>query len=141
LREGWLRSLAAGQGEDGRGPEVGRRRSRPRRPTRAYLSHLRKANSYQLRSALWERLTYLRQYLTFNPASGQIARRDRMPRGLTSVRNQYAWVRRAYPEEVLFFQVGRFYEFYAPADDAQAEALGLRPLAPQPPPRALWLSR
>ncbi|NBC47096.1 MAG: four helix bundle protein [Gammaproteobacteria bacterium] len=33
--EGWLRSLAAGEGEDVRGPEVGRRRSRSRRSARA----------------------------------------------------------------------------------------------------------
>jgi hypothetical protein len=96
----------------------------------SYLGHLRKANSYQLRTALWERFTYLRHDLTFAPASGQISRRDRIPRGITSVRNQYAWLRRAYPTDVIFFQVGRFDEFYASADDGQAEALGLRPLAP-----------
>ncbi|MFP4075136.1 MAG: hypothetical protein ACLFNA_03305 [Halochromatium sp.] len=52
----------------------------------------------------------------------------RPPLGPASVRAQYTWFRRVYPGDALFFQVGRFNEFFAPADDALAQWLGLRPL-------------
>jgi hypothetical protein len=41
------------------------------------------------------------------------------PAGLTNVRQQYLWYRWRFPGLVLFFQVGRFCEFY----DAREEAL------------------
>jgi hypothetical protein len=44
------------------------------------------------------------------------------------VRAQSPWFRRADPGDALFFQVGRFNAFDAPADDALAQGLGLRQL-------------
>lgn len=87
-----------------------------------------KADTFRLRQALWARYAFLRQYLTFNVGTGQLGRRDRPPKGLTSVRNQYAWFRRGLPGDALFFQVGRFFAFYAPMDDPIAIGLGLQPL-------------
>lgn len=49
-----------------------------------------------------------------------------MPDGFRRVRDQYAWFRRRFPGDVLFFQVGRFCEFYAPRDSRSAGQLRLR---------------
>jgi hypothetical protein len=56
-------------------------------------------------------------------------RKDRVPPQLTSVRGQYGWLRQRFPGDEVFFQVGRFYEFYGADDALLAQRLGLEPLA------------
>jgi len=54
-----------------------------------------------------------------------------MPASLGSLKRQYGFFLRRFPGSLLFFQVGRFYEFY----DGQAERalglLGLKTIAPR----------
>jgi DNA mismatch repair ATPase MutS len=45
------------------------------------------------------------------------------------VARQYRYFRRRYPGDVLFFQVGRFMEFYQPGDVLIARELGLTGMA------------
>ena len=51
-----------------------------------------------------------------------------MPKALTNVRAQSAWVRGRYPGDALLFQVGAYYELYDRRDVPMARLLGLRPL-------------
>jgi hypothetical protein len=53
-----------------------------------------------------------------------------MPKGLTAARQQYAWVRGAYPGDAVLFQVGAYYELYDRGDAPLAARLGLKPLEP-----------
>jgi DNA mismatch repair ATPase MutS len=51
-----------------------------------------------------------------------------MPKALTNVRAQYAWVRGRFPGDALLFQVGAYYELYDHRDAPMARLLGLHPL-------------
>ena len=51
-----------------------------------------------------------------------------LPKGLTNVRQQYAWVRGRFPGDVALLQVGAYYELYDRRDAPVAQTLGLKPL-------------
>ncbi len=95
----------------------------------SYRGHLGKANSQRLWSSLWRRFAFLQEFFALDAASGKLLRKDRVPPQLTSVRAQYGWLRQRFPGDVVFFQVGRFYEFYGADDALLAQRLGLEPLA------------
>lgn len=94
----------------------------------SYLGHLRHAASWRLWQAEWARFDYLRQYFDFDVEGWRLDRRYVVPDGFRRVREQYRWFRRRFPDDVLLFQVGRFCEFYAPADAEIASQLGLVPM-------------
>jgi DNA mismatch repair ATPase MutS len=58
----------------------------------------------------------------------RLERRYLPPAGATSVAQQYRAYRGRYRADVLLFQVGCFFEFYAAADARIAQLLGLRPM-------------
>jgi hypothetical protein len=96
----------------------------------SYLGHFRLANAHRLRQSLWRRYAFLREYLEFDSDTGRLARRDKCPPGLRGVARQYRHFRRVFRGDVLFFQVGRFMEFYQPGDAMLAADLGLRRMGP-----------
>lgn len=92
------------------------------------LGHLRHAASWRLWQSLWERFDYLRQYFDFDAAGWRLVRRYAVPDGFRRVRDQYHWFCRQFPGDVLFFQVGRFCEFYAAGDADVVGRMGLQPM-------------
>ncbi len=92
----------------------------------SYRGHFKQANSYHLVSALWRDFPYLQQYFEFDLETFHLKPLFKIPKGFATVRQQYYYFRWFYPDDVLLFQVGRFYEFYHSADDGYAEMLGLK---------------
>jgi RNA-directed DNA polymerase len=90
----------------------------------SYLGHVKMANSHKLWQSLWERFRFLREYFDYDERQRKLVRKYRVPQGLRTVRRQYDWFRWRFPKDVVFFQVGRFFEFY-PGDDELPELLGL----------------
>ncbi len=103
----------------------------------SYLGHFQRADTYRLRLALWRRWPFLAQYFAFDPAAPALARTYRVPPNLSSAAQQYRHFRQAFSGDALFFQVGRFVEFYQPDDAGLAARLGLSPL-PQNRRGARW---
>ena len=95
----------------------------------SYLGHLQQANTYHLCQALWEDHPFLARYFDFDPQARTLVCNYLPPRGVRNIRQQYRYYRRRFPDTVLFFQVGRFIEFYQPGDKVTADWLGLAPLS------------
>lgn len=93
----------------------------------SYWGHFRLADSFNLRQGLSRRHPFLRQFYDLKP-EGRLTRKDRsVPAG--NVWQQYRHYRRRFAGDVLFFQVGRFVEFYQPDDALLARQLGLQAMA------------
>ena len=95
----------------------------------SYLGHFKLADSYKLRQGLWRDFPFLGEYFGLDPASGMLRRKDKTPPGLRGVTRQYRHFRCCFLGDVLFFQVGKFIEFYQPGDVLVATDLGLQPMA------------
>jgi len=80
----------------------------------SYLAHLKMANTYRLKKLL-SRFEWLRYF--FERHDGKLKRIYQVSKPIQSFKAQYQFIIRKYPGSLLFFQVGRFYEFY----DKQAE--------------------
>ncbi len=93
----------------------------------SYLGHFRKADSWGLVQSLWARFGFLEVYFEYDAGRQKLIRRYQVPKGLDSVRRQYAWFRRRFPADLVFFQVGRFFEFYGDTREIAA-LLGLGPM-------------
>jgi len=91
----------------------------------SYWGHLLHADSFCLRQRLLVEFPFLEHYFIFF-VQGEIAPLFVIPKGYKTVRQQYYYFRWRFPDDVLLFQVGRFYEFYHSADDDFAETLGLK---------------
>jgi len=76
----------------------------------SYLAHFKHANTVTLIRHIFERYAYLHHYVRY--ACGQLMRWYAAPKGFANLRSQYAYFQRRCAPALLFFQVGRFYEFY-----------------------------
>ncbi|MBK8754350.1 MAG: hypothetical protein IPL99_23100 [Candidatus Competibacteraceae bacterium] len=94
----------------------------------SYLGHFQQANTYHLGQALWADYPFLAQYFDFDAERQRLTRKYRPPGGFRRVAHQYRYYRWRFPGDVLFFQVGRFCEFYHPHDSELAHLLNLTPL-------------
>jgi hypothetical protein len=94
----------------------------------SYLGHFRMADSHRLWDSVWECCGFLREYFHYDPERRKLVRKYKVPRNLTSARKQYSYFCWRYPQDVVFFQVGRFFEFYARLDREAARVLALRAL-------------
>jgi hypothetical protein len=103
----------------------------------SYLGHFQKADTYCLRQTVWSDYPFLAQYFDFDPERALLSRKYRPPGGFRRVADQYRYYRWHFPGDVLFFQVGRFCEFYHPQDADLARLLKLKRLKPNHR-RALW---
>ena len=95
----------------------------------SYLGHFQKGNTYRLCVALWRQHPFLAQYFEFDADLMRLTRTDRTPPGLRRTLQQYRYFRWRFQGDVLFFQVGRFVEFYHPGDAGIAALLGLAAMA------------
>jgi hypothetical protein len=91
----------------------------------SYLGHFKLADARSLANSFWRRYPFLGQYVEFDPARWRLVRRYEVPRSFRSIHGQYNFFRRLFRDDVLFFQVGCFVEFYREADREVAELLGL----------------
>ena len=83
------------------------------------------ANTYHLCGSLWNHHPFLSQYFDFDPKTRKLERKYKAPKGFTRVCQQYRYYRWRFPGDVLFFQVGRFFEFYHKYDKKIAQILDL----------------
>jgi hypothetical protein len=94
----------------------------------SYLGPFRRANAYKLWQSIWQGQDWLAVYFDWDAQRQRLVPRYAMPKGLTNVRQQYAWVRGLFPGDVALFQVGAYYELYDHRDGPIAAELGLKPL-------------
>jgi retron-type reverse transcriptase len=98
----------------------------------SYLGHFKMANTYSLCRSLWDRYPFLSQYLDLEPQARKLVRKYRHPRGMRSVYSQYLYYHWRFRGDILFFQVGRFFEFYHAKDKGLAYLLGLSRMQKNP---------
>ena len=106
----------------------------------SYLGHFKPAASRCLRQALWRRFRFVEQYFDFDPGQWKLVRKAPMPNHLNTVRGQYRYLRWRFPEDALFFRVGRFYECYDIREPQWVSRLGLKRMRWTPTGRALGFS-
>jgi len=85
------------------------------------------ANTYNLWGSIWRAHPWLAQYFKFDRDARKLTRLYKTPRVLRRVAQQYLYYRWRFTGDVVLFQVGRFFEFYAKADDEIARLLDLTP--------------
>ena len=76
----------------------------------SYLGHFRHANTHTLKQHLFETHGWLRHYFTYK--GGKLNRLYVTPRGFRNLRMQYHYFLNRFYRDLIFFQVGCFYEFY-----------------------------
>jgi len=86
------------------------------------------ADSQRLWQSICDRFGFLREYFHYDPEKRKLLRKYKTPKGLKTARSQYGYFRWRFPGDVLFFQVGRFFEFYGYRDRETVRLLGLRRL-------------
>lgn len=94
----------------------------------SYLGHSLMADTYNLWGAVWRAHPWLGQYFSFDREARKLARLYKTPRTLRRVAQQYFYYRWRFAGDVVLLQVGRFFEFYATADDEIAHLLDLKPM-------------
>ena len=89
----------------------------------SYMGHFKWADSYRLQMGLMKRYGFLN--LFFSLKHGKIKENYKVPGNIPSLRLQYRFFKTRFPEDVLLFRVGSYYEFYE--DDIEtARMLGLK---------------
>ncbi|MBI5180833.1 MAG: hypothetical protein HZA05_05475 [Nitrospirae bacterium] len=76
----------------------------------SYLGHLKWADTYRLRSAIFKRYGFLKEYFSFD--DGRVKPLYRYSEIFPSVRSQHLYYANRFRGLAIFFQVGCFYEFY-----------------------------
>jgi RNA-directed DNA polymerase len=94
----------------------------------SYLGHSMMANTYNLWGSLWRDHPWLAQYFKFDREARKLTRRYKTPRALRRVAQQYLYYRWRFAGDVVLFEVGWFFEFYAKPDDEIARVLDLAPM-------------
>lgn len=95
----------------------------------SYPGHFKRADSYNLLRSLWREFSFLGEYFSLDLNSGRLKRKDKTPSGLRGVVRQYRHFQCCFLGDVLFFQVGKFIEFYQPGDVLVAAELCLKRMA------------
>lgn len=91
----------------------------------SYLGHFRHADAYRLTRSLFEKYAYLRDIFSIDD-NGNLGPLYEPPFEPASLRGQYKWVTGRYGDYCIFFQVGRFCEFYGPQADRYGRPFGLK---------------
>ena len=94
----------------------------------SYLGHFKLANSWNLWQSIWRRFDFLPQYFAFDGQNEKLIRRYQTPKAFRRVRNQYRYFRWRFPQDALFFQVGKFMECYDIAIPDWTRSLRLKPM-------------
>jgi retron-type reverse transcriptase len=89
----------------------------------SYFSHFKWANAYRLRARIIEKYRFLKWFFTFE--NSRIIALYKNPKKIPALILQYRYFKTKFPADVIFFQVGRYFEFYG--DEQQtASLLGLK---------------
>jgi len=78
----------------------------------SYLGHFKLANTWNLWASVWRQFEFLSQYFAFDAWHWKLIGKYQTPKACRRVRDQYRYFRWRFPDDVLFFQVGRFMECY-----------------------------
>lgn len=91
----------------------------------SYLGHFKMANSYKLWRGIWNKFGFLGQYFDYDDKHRKLKRKYLVPKQFRTVRQQYYYFRWLFPSNVLFFQVGRYFEFYSALDASLLNLMSL----------------
>ncbi len=94
----------------------------------SYLGHFKHANSIKLVKAIWLRYSFLSRYFELDHVNKKIRRKYIIPGNLWTVKQQYRHFQKRFAGDIIFFQVGRYFEFYHGTDKELARQLKLSPL-------------
>ncbi len=94
----------------------------------SYLGHFKHANSYKLVKAVWLRYSFLSRYFELDAEKMKIKRKYLVPGGLHRVRQQYGYFQKTFEGDIIFFQVGCYFEFYQDNSKQVGAVLNLSPL-------------
>jgi retron-type reverse transcriptase len=100
----------------------------------SYLGHFKHADSYRLTQSLFEKYTYLKDIFAVDE-EGHLRPLYEPLAEPASLRGQYRWVTDRYKGYCVFFQVGRFCEFYGLQAERYGKFFGLSPLTPALSPK------
>ncbi|MBI5675183.1 MAG: hypothetical protein HZC48_05030 [Nitrospirae bacterium] len=100
----------------------------------SYLGHFKYANSYKLTRSLFEKYEYLKYVFAIND-EGRLVSLYEPTFEPANLRRQYRWAMEQYPEHCIFFQVGKFCEFYGEQAERYGRFFGLSPLTPTLSPK------
>jgi len=90
----------------------------------SYLGHFNHADAYKLTRSLFERYRYLKDIFTVNNDNCLVPLYE-PPFEPANLRGQYNWVMKQYHGSCIFFQVGKFCEFYGEQAESYGKFLGL----------------
>lgn len=94
----------------------------------SYLGHCKHADSFKLLCSVWQRYSFLSRFFTLDTKGMILGRRYLVPANLFTVRHQYGYFQKRFSGDIIFLQVGRFFEFYHSSSKVVAGLLGLAPL-------------
>lgn len=77
----------------------------------SYIGHFKHANAHNLTKSLFEKYPYLKYIFTLDE-SDKLVPQYEPPLSPSNLRSQYRWFIERYRDYCLFFQIGRFCEFY-----------------------------
>jgi hypothetical protein len=95
----------------------------------SYFGHLKWADAYRLQMSLIKKYGYLRWF--FSLKNRKVISTYRTPDKISSLMLQYRYFKTKFPDDILFFQVGRYFDFFE-GDRQTAMMLGLRELKKPP---------
>ena len=90
----------------------------------SYRAHLTMANSHRLWERLVSRCGWMRHFFVLE--EGLLVPIMKIPPTFARLRDQYAFFAERWPESVMLFQVGSFYEWYDEQAARASQLLGLR---------------
>ena len=93
----------------------------------SYFGHLKWANTYHLRRTVLNRYDFLKEFFSFD--NGGVKPKYRFCEIFPCVRSQYFYYANRFKGMALFFQVGRFFEFYSYRSPL-LDILDLKPVKP-----------
>ncbi|MCD4720895.1 MAG: hypothetical protein K8S13_13700 [Desulfobacula sp.] len=76
----------------------------------SYMGHFKHASSFRLVTELMKKNDWLNEYFYFS--KGRIHKKYNIKKVFLSVRAQHAYFRSLFKDSIIFFKVGKFYEFY-----------------------------
>ncbi|MCX5820885.1 MAG: reverse transcriptase domain-containing protein [Deltaproteobacteria bacterium] len=95
----------------------------------SYLGQFNHAATHRLICFLFQRYWVLSRYFAIN---GKVLRRLDQPPRFHNLAGQYRWFCRRYFQSIIFFQVGRYFEFYGRLGKFARNVFHLRPGTPRP---------
>jgi len=90
----------------------------------SYLAHFRHGNAHTLTRRIFEKNAWLSHYFSFEKK--RLKRLYRPPKRFSRLRIQYYHFLNQFPDDLIFFQKGCFYEFYGPQAHKAMRCLNLK---------------